>query len=255
MKKTNHQVANRLYYQGHEQFIARIHDLFDVSLSRYKPVQTSFLSMVELTLLYQQYPKDLYLYSYGGHEDALRKIVILSPFEIEPEFPISILVSQYDVRNKKLEHKDVLGALMNLGIERNQIGDIYIQDQDIVVFCTNTMQEYIMDSCHTIGRYHVSFQSVDQIEIYAKAYEEIKIHVSSLRLDAVVSALGHCSRKKALDLIAHGDVKLNDVVLETNQQLCNNDFVSIRRIGKFQFKAIESITKKNRLILQFNKFV
>lgn len=49
-------------------------------------------------------------------------------------------------------------------------------------------------------------------------------------------------------------MKVNDVVLEENKQLCNNDFVSIRRVGRFQFKEIISKTRKERLVLRFVKF-
>ena len=73
-------------------------------------------------------------------------------------------------------------------------------------------------------------------------------------MDAIVAQLAHCSRTKASKLIASGLVKLNDVVLEENVQLCDNDYVSIRRVGRFQFNGILAISKKNRLILGFLKF-
>ncbi len=255
MKKTNQVAENRLFYKGHELFIARLKDLFDTSLFRYKPVQTSFLSMVELQLLHQHIPKSLFVYESGGYPYAQRKVVAFSPFELEPDFNIAILESSYDSRTKHLSHKDVLGALMHLGIERNQLGDLYVDDSRIVIFTTQTMKEYIIDSCHLIGRCKVSFRPVDSVDIQTQGFEVIQVHTSSLRLDAIVSALAHCSRKNALDMIHHGYVKLNDVVLEENQQVCNNDFVSIRKTGRFQFVEIQSVTKKERLVLKFNKFI
>ncbi len=66
-------------------------------------------------------------------------------------------------------------------------------------------------------------------------------------LDSVVAQLSHCSRSETLKKIHAGFVKVNDVVLEQNLQLCNNDFVSIRKTGRFQFKEVVSTTKKGRL--------
>ena len=74
---------------------------------------------------------------------------------------------------------------------------------------------------------------------------------SSLRLDSVVAQLSHCSRSEALKNIHAGFVKVNDVVLE----LCNNDFVSIRKTGRFQFKEVVSTTKKGRLVLNFDQYI
>ena len=85
--------------------------------------------------------------------------------------------------------------------------------------------------------------------------KEIRIMCSSLRLDSIVAQLSHCSRSEALKKIHAGFVKVNDVVLEQNLQLCNNDFVSIRKTGRFQFKEVVSTTKKGRLVLNFDQYI
>ena len=77
----------------------------------------------------------------------------------------------------------------------------------------------------------------------------------SLRLDSVVSQLAHCSRSKAKEMLKAQYVKVNDIVLDENTQLCDNDFVSIRKVGRFQYKGIDAKTKKDRLVLRFEQYI
>ena len=73
-------------------------------------------------------------------------------------------------------------------------------------------------------------------------------------MDSIVASLANVSRSKAMKMIDQGNVKLNDVILEDNEQLCHNDYVSIRGIGRFQCLGVLSKTKKDRWILSFEKY-
>ena len=44
-----------------------------------------------------------------------------------------------------LSHRDFLGALMNLGIERDVLGDIIVRDAAGYVFCEDTMAAYLAE--------------------------------------------------------------------------------------------------------------
>ena len=63
------------------------------------------------------------------------------------------------------------------------------------------------------------------------------------------------TEKEEMNKIQRHSVKLNDIELEQNRQLCLNDIVSIHRIGKFIYKGIVSKTKKDRMILKFDQFI
>lgn len=242
-------------YKGHELFISQIQDQIRLCNFRYKRVMTSFLTPVEQEIVKQITPNSLCCSMYGGHEDAQRKVACFSQYEDDYDYEIAILRTKLDSRFKEIGHKDCLGALMKLGIEREMLGDLIVEEDQIVIFCKTTMAEYICNECTRIASCNVDFEKVDSIVITKPLTEEILIHSPSLRLDAVISSLAHVSRSDATQLIRKGFVKLNDVVLEQNRQLCNNDFVSIRRCGRFQFKDIKSTTKKGRLILRFDKFI
>lgn len=242
-------------YSGHELFISQIQDQIRLSELRYSQVVTSFLTPVEQEIINQIVSKNIFVSMYGGHIHAQRKVAVFSPFESKCDYEISILSSKFDSRFKSITHRDVLGVLMNLGIEREVLGDLIVEEDRIVIFCKEYMSDYIIDNCTKISSCSISFKRLDQVEINTPLYEEIFINSSSLRIDAVVSSLANVSRSDAQALIKRGYVKLNDVVLETHKQLCNNDFVSIRRCGRFKFVDIKSTTKKNRLVLRFEKFI
>ena len=216
---------------------------------------TSFLTLSEQEILMRIKPKDVSVQLFGGFDEAIRKIAYISDIGWDPIFDLVCLVSAYDSRFRTLSHRDILGTLMSLGIDRNQLGDFAIQDNHLYVFCKRKIAQYIMDSISMIGKCPVSFELQESVDIHVKMLEEMQINCASTRLDAVVAQLAHCSRNDAMSKIHQGQVKLNDVELEENRQLCFNDVVSIRKVGKFVFKEVAKTTKKNRLILKFEKFI
>lgn len=243
------------YYRGHEMFIARLQDQFDFVEQRQMLVLTSFLTPVEQRIMMQQAPKNLFISFYGGYKHAIRKMACIQTMDLEPNYDYVILKSIYTPQKRSCTHKDVLGALMHLGLQRNQLGDIFVDDTQILLVCKEGLAEFICRECHKIANAFVDFKEDYSVEFPAAAAEIVTVHVASLRMDAIVAALAHCSRSKAMDLLKSGWVKLNDVVLEENDRLCNNDYVSIRKAGRFQFLGVESRTRKDRLILRFEKYV
>lgn len=243
------------YYRGHELFIARLQDQFDFVEQRQMPVLTSFLTPVEQRIMMQQAPKNLFISFYGGYKHAIRKMACIQTMDLEPNYDYVILKSIYTPQKRSCTHKDVLGALMHLGLQRNQLGDIFVDDTQILLVCKEGLAEFICRECHKIANVFVDFKEDYSVVFPAAAAEIVTVHVASLRMDAIIAALAHCSRFKAMDLLKSGWVKLNDVVLEENDRLCNNDYVSIRKTGRFQFLGVESHTRKDRLILRFEKYV
>lgn len=236
-------------------FIARLQDQFDFVEQRQMPVLTSFLTPVKQRIMMQQAPKNLFISFYGGYKHAIRKMACIQTMDLEPNYDYVILKSIYTPQKRSCTHKDVLGALMHLGLQRNQLGDIFVDDTQILLVCKEGLAEFICRECHKIANVFVDFKEDYSVVFPAAAAEIVTVHVASLRMDAIIAALAHCSRSKAVDLLKSGWVKLNDVVLEENDRLCNNDYVSIRKTGRFQFLGVESRTRKDRLILRFEKYV
>lgn len=216
---------------------------------------TYFLSISEQSILQSMVPKNICLVFDGGYDQAQRKIACFIPEGYEGFSDCVCLHATYNSKFKTLTHSDLLGCLMHSGIERSVIGDLIVQKEDLYIFCKERISKYIIDNCKQIGKCTVHFEECLDYIITENNKKEIHIMCSSLRLDSVVAQLSHCSRSEALKKIHAGFVKVNDVVLEQNLQLCNNDFVSIRKTGRFQFKEVVSTTKKGRLVLNFDQYI
>lgn len=166
----------------------------------------------------------------------------------------AILKSHYEHPSKTLSHSDVLGALMHAGLERDAIGDIAVDEQTVYVVCLPSVEEFIRTSITKIGNINVHFESSDADGMPALQFERLKINTASMRADCIVSALAHCSRTMAKDMISQGFVKLNDEILETVKTLCNNDNISIRRVGKFRIGELDGVSRKGRFIVNIDKY-
>lgn len=166
----------------------------------------------------------------------------------------AVLKSSYEHPSKTLSHSDVLGALMHAGLERDAIGDIAVDEKMIYVVCLPSVEEFIMTSIFKIGNVSVRFASSDASGMPALTFEQLKINTASMRADCIVSALAHCSRTMAKDMICQGFVKVNDEILETVKTLCNNDNISIRRVGKFRIGELDGVSRKGRFIVNIDKY-
>ena len=242
-------------YKGHELFIASMQDQFNLVHLRKKSIVTSFLSLSQQEIIRQICPDILHYSFYGGFENAIRKVCCIQIDDCDTDYEVCCLSSKIDSRFKDINHRDILGSLMSLGIERNQIGDLVIDQGYVYIFCKTKISEYIINYCTFIKKVPVSLNRIDSCELHVQMFKEIHINCASLRLDAIVAQLAHCSRKEAMNKIQRKSVKLNDIELEQNRQLCLNDIVMIHRIGKFIYKGIVSKTKKDRMILKFDQFI
>lgn len=164
------------------------------------------------------------------------------------------LVSSVDERFGKLAHPDVLGALMNIGLEREQFGDIVIEDSKVYVFAKAAIADYVCQMVTKIRKVPVSFAVSELRPLSGNAREELTVSAASERADAITAALGHMSRAKAIESIRAGFVKVNDEVLSDSRILKENDIISIRRCGRFLYKGIASTSRKGKLRLLFDKY-
>lgn len=173
----------------------------------------------------------------------------------EQIIPVTVLRAALDPRYDPLEHKDVLGALMHSGIEREVIGDIAVEQDWVWIVCQSHMAEYIKSSVLRIKRQSIQFEDASGSEMPPCRFESVLVNVSSLRSDAITSALSRCSRTQAEEKIRQGFVKVNDEVLESNRLLKEKDVISVRKAGKYQLAGIRNKTRKDRLVVEFLKFV
>lgn len=203
---------------------------------------------------------DLLVDAYGAYDDAERMRVLLYPNYYVPEredYAVTVFNVNYASKFVTLGHKDVLGSLMSLGIDRSKFGDIRLNEEIVQFAVVGELKDYIIANLTSIGKSKVTVtELVEREELSASTetwIEEMNI-VSSMRLDAVVAALLTISRQKAASLI-HGDkVRVNWASQnEPALELYEADILSIRGSGRFKVIAIEGRTKKDKVRLLTGK--
>lgn len=157
----------------------------------------------------------------------------------------------------KLSHRDYLGAIMNLGLERGKLGDILIDDSDALIFADTRLKDFLKAELTRIRHTSVlvSEENWDDFR-YTQKVQEIKGTVSSVRLDALLSLAFSSSRTKLTGLIEAGKVFVNGRLTTSNGcQIKEQDIISVRGMGKFKYAGELSITKKNRIYVLIHKYI
>lgn len=234
-----------------KELCSKIDDGIELCQRRHKPYFFSFMSETKQYQA-QQHLKSVCFENYlffGGYKNSERKILGLFYDSLdEDSFPLSALEFSFR-RCDKLTHRDFLGALMSLGIERETVGDILVEDGRCIVFVKSELEDYISSQIFKIGNVGVKIKPADLSDIpKGRGISENTLVVSSLRLDNIVAAVCRLSREKTRQLILSGSVCVN--YAETKNVSCNlkpDDVFSIRGKGKFILRAVFGTTGKGRL--------
>ena len=210
--------------------------------------------------------------AFGGTAGCERCMVRFgSPemFGYDEPYPITLL-KLYPAMAKfaeTLTHRDYLGSLVGLGIEREKIGDIIIprsgtdgnskERHTVYVFVTEEISDYIIDNLSYVKHTHIRIESCEEVpDEVAPQLEELSVIVSSNRLDAIVAKLYNLSREQALKLFVEGKVFLNGINMTGNaRSLKEGEVVSVRGYGKFIFNGEGGNTKKDKLYIKVSKYV
>lgn len=224
---------------------------------------SDFLNLNELNILHSIPRSELYCtyQTFGGYDLAERQMVAFLPDALyfTYEFPISIIKIRPLQKKfaQELNHRDFLGAILNLGIERCKIGDILVQENEAYLFACNTLETFITEELMRIKHTSVCCERNQLIDFhYEPTYREIKGSVSSLRLDSLLALAFSESRSKLVTYIESGRVFVNGKLITSNgYQIKENDIVSARGLGRFQFKEILGQTKKGRNMVMIYLYI
>lgn len=189
----------------------------------------------------------------GGYSHAERQIAAFVPDALyfTWEYPIDAVM--FTPLNPKfaenLTHRDVLGALMNLGIKREMLGDILMQETGIIVLCVSSVSDFLIDNCIKIRHTAVNGQKIPLADFhYQPKFIELDSIVSSLRLDTILADVCKLTRSAAQKIISEGNAFINSRQILQNDYNCKSeDILSVRHYGKFQIEAVYGTTKKGRI--------
>ena len=194
--------------------------------------------------------------SYFGGQSAERKRAIIAPSYFEPtedDFEEVLIQINYPEKFVSIQHQHVLGTIMSLGIEREQVGDILVGDT-IQFVLTKQLESYIMMELTKIKGATVKLDSIPFKDMI-QSKENWNIHhstVSALRLDVVLKEMIRKSRSIAKQLIEKKRVKVNHTLIDSPDfQLQNNDLLSIQGFGRARIIDIGGKTKKEKVHITY----
>ncbi|MBR1866204.1 MAG: hypothetical protein IJ801_06830 [Lachnospiraceae bacterium] len=225
---------------------------------------SSFLSAAELAVLEDIQEEIAYIpyECFGGYALAERQVIGFGSEEIfgyAGQFPIAVIriTPLLEKFSDDLTHRDFLGALMHLGIERDTLGDILVKEKTAYLFCLEKMSDYICKELTKVKHTNVKCE-VTGLDIPAlqPTLADEEFPVASLRLDGVLATLLKCSRKEALSLFADKRVTLNGHVTGRNSAvLKEGDVFSVRGHGKFIFAGTGGSTRKGKIYVKVRRYI
>lgn len=196
---------------------------------------------------------------FGGYPGAERNQIHVFPAHHKESLPpVSAIKVSWNDSNTRISHRDLLGAVLALGLKRDQIGDILvIGDGTAVLMIVDSKIEYICSNLLRVGHLPVGCTTVDldQLPLSAEDYREITGTVASLRVDSVLSLGFGVSRSRVVRLIKGGLVRLNWRSIDSpSMQLKEGDQLSLRNRGRLLITAVEGETRKGRIRLKLKKY-
>ena len=201
---------------------------------------------------------------WGGYEGAERCIAAFySPDEEAPgpdDFPITALRIEWNAKFGHPGHRDLLGAVMGLGIDRETTGDIAMAVYDgaecAYLFAVREMADYIAANLEGAGRTSVKVSIArEALRLCLSEGEPLRLTVQNERLDAVLAAACRLSRSEAQRMIAAGLVKLNHVPnLRPDARLSEGDLISARGLGRVKVVAFEGQSRRGRQIVRVLRY-
>lgn len=229
----------------------RLAELSHRAFERGYTTYSTFLNLQEISILKSLKLESKYIL-FGGYENADRCVASFSNDEVYSYPIVCIKIEPLQQKfSDKLTHRDFLGALMNLGIEREMLGDIKIINNEGYLFCLDKISQYIVDNLSSIKHTSVKCKIIDDIpELFNQLPDEEEYIVSSLRIDTVVSAVFKMSRNSASQLINQEKIFINSkTVYKDSVQLKEGDVVSVRGYGKFIYSQTVNETRKHKMVV------
>ena len=206
---------------------------------------------------------DVDLLLYGGYEDAERRILICMPHGYAEFTDLSQFFSVLRVEpltsDRSLSHRDYLGSLMGLGIERKLIGDILVHSRngaDIIIL--NDISDYLLKEYTKVGRTDVrcSLVPLSEIRLPERNVNILRDTVPSLRLDNVLGTAFKLSRSNAVTAIKSGLVSVDHVeCLKPDAKLQEGSVIVLKGKGKAILKEVAGESKKGRTWVLIERFI
>lgn len=238
------------------------YEFIDQVLSWKEQVERSFVSKLTdfldpreqqiLEMLISKNQDDLKFGVFGGAKENERKRAIIAPYYeefSEDTYQLCLLQATYNQKFVSLEHRDVMGAFLSLGVMRKKLGDIFVGNGIIQIITAKEIADFIRANLNSIKNTSVLFEEAPLISFHQENHNWIESDktVSSLRLDVVLKEIYRISRKDMQDFIKKELVKVNyKTVNDVSFQLQEGDLLSLRGKGRSKLVRINGQSKKEK---------
>lgn len=222
---------------------------------------TDFLDPYQRKLCYSFLNRflDISYHEEGGYSEAERKSVIIYP-SYKSQYEIDSSVAAISIRGNfkfsNLSHRDYLGAILALGIKREKIGDILIHEDFGQIVLHREILDYILYNFSNIGKETIEVNQINLSDIVQgkESYDETITTVSSLRLDAVLSAGYNLPRTKSASYIKNSRIKVNwQPIVQPSYEVNESDLISAKGLGRMRLHKIEGKSRKGRIRIIIRK--
>ena len=261
------ELLNKLSRDGDERLLlARTLDRLELARTRNIPACTGFLSpqeraSVENLLGASGHPAHLF---YGGYEGAERTVCAFLPDWLEgadwaadpDSCPVRAIRCTWS--GVSLSHRDFLGAILGLGLDREKVGDLLVGDGVCDILALDEITGFLLLHLEQAGRAKLKAAPLplDRLEPPEVKVKAIRDTVSSLRLDAVAASGFSLSRGRAAELISSGKFQLNHrECTKPDRPVAEGDVLSCRGLGKCAVKTVGGPSKKGRIMIELERYV
>ncbi len=243
--------------------IKKAEDKLRLCVSRYSLTFTGFLNEREQDILLSHLTVDADAQTelIGGYSEADRRIMLFYPEYLDPseeKSPLTAVRASY-YKDYTLSHRDILGALMGLGISRESVGDILVDAErhsaDIII--KTEIRDFILTEFASAGRAKLSVKEIplSELNVPKCETEEITDTVASPRIDAVASSGFGISRESAASLIKSGRLYLNRrLCTEPDRTVADASVITATGYGKFKVGVSDRVSKKGRIFIRIERY-
>ncbi|MGN0170298.1 MAG: YlmH/Sll1252 family protein [Lachnospiraceae bacterium] len=241
-------------------FLKRLKDLDRLADRKYMVCYSDFMDATEYSLFLEHQKEFTCSFCVFDQIKFLeRQMIAFIPdaLTFNKYFPIKLL--EIRPRNprfaqEKISHRDILGTLMGLSIERKLVGDILFSEEGkCYVLVKESIASLACEEIHRIRHTEVVVSVCEQKEIsFERKFEDRNGTIASARLDCVVSELANLSRSQSLKQIQDGLVFVNQRQVFRNTYLCSpGDIISIRHVGKYKIVQLGELSKKGKTKISY----
>lgn len=247
--------------------VSRIQDKIRQADEGYYITTTGFLDLHSQSLAKKAIRNSsVNAFFYGGYEDAERRMLIFAPKEMAETLDDALMMDDFikvihiEVKEggRKLTHRDYLGSVLGLGLDRSVVGDILVRENGADMLVKPEIEDFLLAEYTSVGRTFamLSVGEIGELIVPEKRVQLVRDTVPSMRLDNVVSTAFKVSRSEAVRAIKSGLVFVDHVETDKiDKKIEEGSVVILRGKGKAFFKAIGGESKKGRFWVEFERYI